>query len=256
MSGLRPRLNFEPEWRFTFLTVVLVPLLVGLGFWQLQRAEDKANLAAAFEERQRQPPAPLAVLWDQPTQSLAYAPVHLRGSFLPDQYFLLDNQVQHGKVGYEVLGILLLSDGTGSVLVNRGWIAGDAARRLLPEVPIVEGPVAITGYVYVAPDSPYLLAEQQLETGWPKRIQAVEMNKLAPAVVALQGGQVFPFPIRMNTGQPGALAVNWQVVNMSPQKHRGYAVQWFAMATLLTVFYLLYSSNLWPLMTGSGKAGK
>ena len=50
--------------------------------------------------------------------------------------------------------------------------------------------------------------------------------------------------------------VDWQVVNVSPQKHQGYAVQWFAMAAVLFIFYLLRSSNLWQLLTGAGRTGK
>lgn len=256
MSRLSAGLKFNPEWRITLFTVVMVPLLVGLGVWQLQRAQEKAALEAVFEARQQQPPVALTELWGRSGESLAYQPVRLQGSFLPDQYFLLDNQVQHGTVGYEVLGILQLADGSGSVLVDRGWIAGDAARRTLPVVPVVTGPVEVSGQVYVAPGKPFLLAEQDLDTAWPKIIQAVEMDKLVPVAAALQGDVVFPFPVRLDAGATGALTVNWQVVNMSPQKHQAYAVQWFAMAAVLLVFYLLRSSNLWQLVTGKNGAGK
>ena len=76
------------------------------------------------------------------------------------------------------------------------------------------------------------------------------MDKLGPAVAALQGDRVFPFPVRIDAGEPGALQVDWQVVNMSPQTHQGYAVQWFAMAAVLLVFYLFRSSNFWQLIDG------
>jgi surfeit locus 1 family protein len=256
MSGSSPGLRFESEWRITLFTVVMVPLMIGLGFWQLQRGDEKAALAALFEARQQQHPASIDALWNLPDESLAYLRVQLSGSFLPDAYFLLDNQVRAGKVGYQVLGILQLSDQTGSVLVNRGWIAGDADREALPEVPDVAGRVEITGHVYVAPGAPYLLAEQRLSTNWPKRIQAVEMDKIAPAMTGLAPGEVFPFPVRIDDDQPGALAVEWQVVNSSPQKHQAYAVQWFAMAAVLFVFYLLRSSNLRQLISGSGREGE
>lgn len=256
MSGLKSGFSFDFEWRITLFTVVMVPLMISLGFWQLQRAEEKASLALSFEERQQQRPAPLVELWNTPADALAFIPVRMSGTFLPDAYFLLDNQVRNGQFGYEVLGILQLSDASGAVLVNRGWIAGDAARRSLPVVPLVTGPVDITAHVYVAPGAPYLLAEQRLDKAWPKRIQAVEMDKLVPAVAELVQGRVFPFPVRIDAGEQGALAVNWQIVNISPQKHQGYAVQWFAMATVLLAFYLLRSSNVWQFITGSGRAGK
>jgi cytochrome oxidase assembly protein ShyY1 len=111
------------------------------------------------------------------------------------------------------------------------------------------------GHVYVAPGAPFLLAEQKLENTWPKRIQAVEMDKLTPAVSTRQDGRVFPYPIRINAGEPGALVADWQIVNMSPVKHRAYAVQWFAMAAVLLLYYLIRSSNLWQLLTKSGRTG-
>lgn len=248
--------HFDFEWRLALFTALMVPLMVSLGFWQLQRAEEKAALAAAFDARQLQPAAPLSELWDKSDESLAYAPVRLIGHFLPDAYFLLDNQVRDGQVGYEVLGILELADDSGSVLVNRGWIAGGADRQTLPVVPLIDGPVEITGQVYIAPGTPFLLAEQQLDTQWPKRIQAVEMDKLTPAVAGLQGGKVFPYPVRIDTGERGALVTDWKIVNLSPQMHQGYAVQWFAMATVLLLFYLFRSSNLWQLLTGSPRTTK
>ena len=245
--------QFDPEWRITLFCLVFVPLMIGLGFWQLQRAQEKAALATAWEERQAQPPAPLSALVSTPAADLAYAPVQLDGSFLAEEYFLLDNRIQHGQFGYEVLGILQLADGSGSAVVNRGWIAGDASRRTLPRVPSVPGRVTITGHVYVSPGAPYQLAEQQLGPDWPKRIQATEMDKLVPAIEALNGNSVFPYPIRIDADGPGALLVDWVIVNMSPQKHQGYALQWFTMAAVLFVFYVLRSTNLWQLLSGSGR---
>jgi cytochrome oxidase assembly protein ShyY1 len=195
-------------------------------------------------------------LRNQPAESLAYAPVQLAGHFLPEAYFLLDNQVRGGQFGYEVLGVLQLDGADGVVIVNRGWIAGDASRQSVPAVPVVEAPVTITGHVYVAPGEPFLLAEQQFDAGWPKRIQAVEWDKLAAAIAPLHLGDVFPYIVRIDAGQVGALSVDWQIVNMSPQKHQAYAAQWFAMAVVLFGFFVLRSSNVWQLLTGSDRVGK
>jgi surfeit locus 1 family protein len=244
MPDVTTGFRFHAEWRITLFTVVMVPLMVALGFWQLQRAEEKAALSATYEARRQQSPVDLSGLWDAPAQSLAYLPVRLHGNLLPGVYFLLDNQIREGQFGYEVLSILQLAGDQGSVLVNRGWIAGDPGRQVLPRVPAIDGPVEITGHVYVAPSSAFLLAEQQLGDTWPQRIQAVEMDKLVAAMTPLVGPQVFPYPVRIDANAPAALAVDWQVVNMTPQKHQAYAVQWFAMAFVLVVFYLLRGSNL------------
>lgn len=249
-------LRFDFEWRIALFTVLLVPLMVSLGVWQLHRADEKAGLAAAFSARQQQPPATLSALWDQPAEVLGYAPVRMRGQYVPGGYFLLDNQTRDGQVGYEVLSVMQLLDGDGSVLVNRGWLAGAADRQSLPLVPTVDGQVDITGHVYVAPGKPFLLAEQQFDTDWPKRVQAIEMDKFTPLIAALGAGRVFPYPVRIDSGQPGALAVNWQIMNATPEKHQAYAVQWFAMAATLFVIYLLRSSNAWQLLTASRRTDK
>ena len=246
-------LRFDLEWRITLFTLLLVPLMIFLGFWQLQRADEKALLATSFEQKQQQDPASIDELWAASADTLAYLPVEMRGTFANDRYFLLDNRMLDGKFGYEVVGIMQLHKG-GAVLVNRGWIAADPARQSLPEVPAVAGEVAITAHVYVAPGEPYLLQEQHLGGAWPKRIQAIEMEKLNSLVAPLVDGGLFPYPVRIDAGSSGALSLNWQVVNVSPQKHQAYAVQWFTMAAVLALIYLLRSTNLWQLLAKPGRA--
>ena len=77
------------------------------------------------------------------------------------------------------------------------------------------------------------------------------MSEITPAVGA---GEVFPYVLRLDRESPAALTVDWRVVNVQPDKHTGYAVQWFAMAAVLAVFYILRSSNLWQLLA-AGRSG-
>ena len=247
-------LRFDLEWRTTLLTALLLPLLVLLGFWQLQRSEEKALLASAFAERQAESPALLSQdMATKPGQELAYLPVRAVGRYLDGRDILLDNRIQGGQFGYEVVSPLLLDQDT-VVLVNRGWLAGDAARLSLPEVPVVGGRIELQGHLYIPPGRPYLLAEQVLGESWPKVVQALEMEKVKSAVEAATTGTLFPHLLRLDPGQPGALVVDWQVVNVQPEKHTGYAVQWFVMAFALLVLFVLRSSNTWQLLTG--KAGQ
>jgi cytochrome oxidase assembly protein ShyY1 len=234
--------RFDPEWRTTLFVALMLPLLVSLGFWQLERADEKARIGAAFETRQALAPAPPGELLGEPAAELAYRPVTLTGHFRDEQYFLLDNRLRQGRYGNEVIGVFELEGPPGLALVNRGWLPADPARRVLPEAPGVDGRVTILGQVYVPPGEPYMLAETALAEGWPKRIQAVEVDRLAAELQV--EGEMFPHLVRINVGEPGALAVDWQIINVSPAKHHGYAVQWFVMAAVLAVFYLLRSSNL------------
>lgn len=242
-------LEFDFEWRITLVTLLLLPALVALGFWQLQRAEEKAQLQASWESRQSQAPAELGQLTSAEPGQLAYRRVRLRGEYLPERYLLLDNRIHGGRFGYEVVGLFELADRAALVLVNRGWIAADPARLTLPEVPEPAGPQQLTGHVYVSPGEPYLLAEQDLTAPWPLRVQALEPAALAPLVRELSDNPLFPYQVRIDAGQPSALTVAWQVVNTGPEKHRAYAFQWFTMALVLGIFFLLRSSNLWQLLT-------
>jgi cytochrome oxidase assembly protein ShyY1 len=149
-----------------------------------------------------------------------------------------------------------LGNGT-SVLVNRGWVQSDPARLSLPKVAQPPGRQLSRGHIYVAPGAPYLLAEQPLDGDWPLTVQALEMQKLVPIVEAKTGTRLFPYPVRLNAGEELALDIDWQVVNVRPEKHRGYAVQWFAMAGMLALLFVLRSSNLWQWISqGRGKNQK
>ena len=265
MSDGSGSLRFDPEWRISLVTAMLLPFLVLLGFWQLERADEKALLATTWELRRHQSPVQLSELDIQQPESLAYIPVQLTGRYLSQgplsqgplsqgplsqAYFLLDNRIHGGKFGYEVVAPFSLSDSDLIVLVNRGWIVGDSSRRELPDVPLIAGDIQVIGHVYVAPGAPYLLADQVMAPDWPLRIQALELDKIEPLLHDLAPGRkLFPYPVRINAGQASALTVDWKIVNVSPQKHTGYAFQWFTMAAVLGVFYILRSSNLWQIIS-------
>ena len=253
MKDMGAGLRFDPEWRITLFTLVMVPTMIGLGFWQLERAEEKRSLGAAWERQQAQPAVSLWTLRGQAAAALAYRPVTATGEFRESEYLLLDNRLHQGRFGYEVLGILDLDGGGRSVVINRGWIAGDPARRQMPEVPHPSGQQTVVGHLYIPPGDPYLLQEQQLGQGWPKLLQAVEIEKILPAI---GDGDVFPQVLWLDRESPAALTVDWKVVNVRPEKHTGYAVQWFAMAAVLAFFYLLRSSNLWQLLSRRRARGR
>lgn len=241
------RLQFDLEWRITLATLVLLPILVNLGFWQLQRAEDKARLQSEWAERQSAAPVPLTVLADQAPEQWVYRGVRLTGEFLIDRYLLLDNRVRQGRFGYEVVGLLALKQG-GVALVNRGWLPGDPARRELPVIDWPRGEVSLIGHLYRSPGEPYLLGKQDFFGRWPLVVQALQVGPLAERLRTEFPGGLFPLEVRLKAGEPGALFVDWQIVNVSPEKHQAYAVQWFTMATFLVLLWWLRNSNLWSLI--------
>ena len=57
----------------------------------------------------------------------------------------------------------------------------------------------------------------------------------------LWGSEMFELELRLQQGFPGALDIDWPLINTGPEKHVGYAVQWFFMVVALTAFWI-YSS--------------
>ena len=57
--------------------------------------------------------------------------------------------------------------------------------------------------------------------------------------------------LRLAADQPAGFRRDWPVVNVSPAKHRGYALQWFTMAAVLLLLFVLRSSNIVGLLRGN-----
>lgn len=234
--------KFIFDWRITALVLLLLPLMVGLGFWQLYRAEHNKFLLSQAEQKRLELPIPFAELLqkmvgvaDQKQIAVWHLqPVMLRGHWL-QKVFLLENQIYQERNGYYVFGVMQLDGDAGSVLVNRGWIPAPALRSELPSVPAVAGGEEM-GEVYVSPllteDKP-LFAEQ----GWPKRIGRMSV----PGAEKELQAKLLPVVVRLREGSPSALAAQWPIVNIQPEKNTAYAVQWFAMAFALLVCYVFYS---------------
>jgi surfeit locus 1 family protein len=104
-------------------------VLIGLGFWQLDRARQKRELIAAFEQGGGE-----AQTLDQALarglDAALYRHVRVEGHYEGARQFLLDGQiVGEGQIGYDVLTPFVLDGGRGTILVNRGFVQQDANRR-------------------------------------------------------------------------------------------------------------------------------
>ncbi|MES2604535.1 MAG: SURF1 family protein [Pseudomonadota bacterium] len=240
-SVLIQRLHrYRFDWKLSLLVVTLLPLLVSLGFWQLQREAEKLALQATYNSRQVEVPVALSAV--DLSQDQQYRQVFVQGQFDDAHTFLLDNRIWQGKVGYEVIVPLVSNDGK-VVLVNRGWIAQGASRENLPAAGAVPGEVSVNGSIYQPVGDALVLGTDTEAEGWPKVVQTLEPQRLAVLAGYENSEQVFPYSLRVAEGAPGALIRYWPVITTTPEKHRGYAVQWFLMAAAVMALYLFYSTK-------------
>lgn len=229
--------QYHFEWRTAVLAGLLLPLLLSLGFWQLSRARENRAILAEATERQTRPAVDAITLEQEPASPAAwhYLPILLDGHRWREEVFLLDNQKHQGVSGYDVVGIVELKDGRW-LAVNRGWLAGSLDRKILPAIPPPMAGAVEVGELYC----PALIREDAdwyAEAGWPKRIARFNL----PSLERVVGRQVFQCMARLKEGSPSGLVAHWPVVNVMPEKNVGYAIQWFAMASALVIFYLALS---------------
>lgn len=226
---------FQPGWASALAVLLLLPVLLSLGFWQLDRARQKAELQAAFAERSRWPPAPLDGL-DTADRNSLYRRVIATGYYDNGHQVLLDNQLREGQPGYHVLTPLRLADG-GAILVNRGWTPLGESRQTLPNIAVTVEAITVNGWL-AQPANPGLRLGDAAgaDQNWPRVTPYIDYERLA----AILGYPLRPALILLEPNQPQGYIRDWRphFGGFGPERHQGYAVQWFALAVTLVILYL------------------
>lgn len=230
----------EHQFRFrlvpTLLLAVPVPLLAGLGVWQLDRAEQKREQAQTLEQRERQ--APLA-LTDMKTEgsALRYRRIQVQGSFAPDGQFFIENRRYAGRTGFYVITPLHISGSDVRVLVNRGWLPAPADRTL-PAAQVPNGVVQVTG-VAETPSAPALVLHDGKDAAqiWGKRWPYMTVELFAAGMTY----PIQPFVILQSPDDTHGFTRDWPREMPKEGMHLGYAIQWFAFALISLGMYLRLS---------------
>lgn len=228
---LNPRRSrFAPRLVPTILAAVAVVLFSALGAWQLGRADEKHAMARSFTE------GGPAIEWQQlPADAPRFQRVTLRGHYDPEHQFLLDNMSHQSVAGVQVLTPLVLDNGD-AVLVNRGWLPFGATRQDLPPVEVSDEKRTVVGRIDNLP-RPGIWLEGPEATGWPRLVQYPGMAELSAAL----GRDLAPRQVLLDSGVPDGYVREWTVPGTTPDRHLGYAVQWFALAALAGAIWLVLS---------------
>ena len=227
--------DFRPGLWPTLATLILLPFLTRLGFWQLERADWKQDIVDRYAERIRQPAVDLQSLLPVTTDS-QYLAVTASGHYDIGHQLLLDNRLHQGLAGYHVLTPLRLADREATVLVNRGWVALGASRAVLPELPGPAGEIRLSAMIVLPPDDVFLLdTAEEPATGWPQVVQSIDIA----ALEARLGYALLPLVLQLDAGDAHGFVREWKpVYGIPPAKHRAYAMQWFTLALVLVMIYI------------------
>lgn len=210
--------------------VLMVLLTVHLGNWQVGRALEKSALQAKIESAAASRVVPLGKSAPSEWQT-----VEVRGTWASEHTILIDNRVHQGRVGYHVVTPLEV-DGheRGWVLVNRGWIASGADRMRIPATGAPSGLVTVTGRVRSVEEDPFTLAP---ETGEGRVWQVLDLARYRERKAIA----VADFVVQQIGGPADGLVREWPAPHAGIDRHRGYALQWYALAVLgagLTGWYV------------------
>lgn len=223
------------------IVFALLPLPLALGWWQLQRADEKKQIMTAYQQRIE---LPTLVLNNDPllVSELDFRKATAYGQYDDRYSLLIDNKVYKGRPGYHVITPLKLAGHSDYLLVNRGWVALGQSRQKLPEIQTPTGKIEINGQLRKPPEDVFTLEKKTSQSGWNKLWQTLDINKVEQQL----GLPLLPVVMQLSTedNQGGGFVRQWPEYKDSwIQRHHGYSVQWFSLAILL-LLYLLFAGRL------------
>jgi len=229
------RVFAPPAWGVA-LTLIALGVFGSLGNWQLGRAREKQALLAEFEAGSRETIDANGRAFGELAR---YQHVRIDGSYDPAHQILIDNMPspRDGRAGYRVLTPLRRADGRGWVLVDRGWVPLGATREDLPDVAVDGGPRHVSGKLDVLP-VPGMRAGPAAAPGdgrWPR----VLLFPTAADVESALGVAVEPRIVLLDAAAPDGFERIWRpALGFGPERHLGYAIQWFAFALVAAVVFV------------------
>lgn len=209
----------------------MIALTCALGRWQLHRAEYKRGLQREFELATSQPPVRIdASAID--ASALRYRRVSAVGRFDPRGTVFLDNKFSGDRVGYRVVTPLRLDGSERPLLVDRGFVPRGANYPAPPAVETPAGRVEVAGIATV-PTGRFVELSARTESG------PVWQNLTLERYRSRMGADVLPIVLVQLEGPPDGLTRAWERPDLGIDRHNGYAFQWFSLAALTIVVWVV-----------------
>ncbi len=206
-----------------------------LGFWQLSRAQEKQDRLDLLAN-DHNPPITCVSTIDKSVLN-KFEKVDFELKLARERSILVENKIQNGELGYHVLNIAKDPVSKKFILVNRGWVEGAANRADIPVVALPERDWKITGRVYPV-NSQMLSQKAELEI-FDKIVRLPILDTHMLLLLEDEFGITLePYLLRLDSESDGALKVDWAWISMTPEKHLGYALQWFGLSLAFLIISL------------------
>ena len=218
----------------TFSALLAVAITLSLGRWQLSRAARKEAIQASMDANAALPRlAGQSLAGGGDLQTLLHRRVLLRGRWLALHTVFLDNRQMNDKQGFYVVTPMQIEGSAAVVLVQRGWVARDFMDRTrLPQIETPAGSVEIEGRIVPPPSSLF-------EFGGPEAGR-IRQNLDRGRFSAELGLPLLPVSVQQSGTTRDGLLRDWPKLGSGVAMHYGYAFQWFALSTLITILYVWF----------------
>jgi len=208
------------------LIIATLVLLISLGFWQLDRADEKRAIEGQIDSANSGD----VKLIDSAEflKDKEYYHVRLQGSYVGDKQFIYDNQIVDQISGYYVLTPFIVKGASKAVLINRGFIPWSGRRDKLANVDIGEKLTEAKVQISI-PIKRMELKVSETTGDFPVLIQALNLDEMS-TIASLDFASVVGL---LNPESENGFVRQWEPYTGSIERHIGYAIQWFLMAFVL-----------------------
>ena len=229
------------------LAVVAMLVFAAAGRWQLGRMHEKRAMLAAAEQALDRGRAQPLLLASDTARAQSYDWAQGQGT-VGRATIWLDSQQHEGRVGVRMYCLLLPDPGGQAMLVDAGWwpLQGD---RTLPVFGCPAGAAQQVRGLLVRPPSTGLVRGDALADQGDGRWLASRIDLAAIASALRLPTGIAPRVLRLDPQRqasdagvmlvPGERDLAILPNTMSPDRHLGYAVQWFALALATLAIALL-----------------
>ena len=228
------RITFRFRWIPFIAAIIAVAIGVSLGNWQMRRADHKEAIERKLSARETA--APVVLNSALPSlDDIEYRRVIAEGEFIRDWPVYLENRPYKGRSGFYLLMPLKISGSQGYVLVVRGWLPRDPANRTkLPLLATPRGTVRVEGVAKRNPGQLLQLGEAaNLQPG--ALLQNLSVDEFAKA----SGLPMHGFVVEQLGDSDDGLVRDWPRPSSGTDKHFGYAFQWYALAAMAFIFFVV-----------------
>ena len=213
--------------KILIFAIIFTPITFSLGLWQIERAAEKDNIIEKFNELQNNPHKPI----NTEEKYANWEPISSYGEFTQN-IILEDNALLDGQAGYKVYQYFRFEENSG-VFVNRGFVARGRLKNEVPDITTPSGQFLIKGSALYKNSNAFV---KNIEESDKRIIQEFNIGLISNVYPELRADNIRPYIFNLDKNDQFKFKEIEKPINMSSDKHIGYAIQWILLS-IVSLFF-------------------